>query len=226
MADETWESLLRLLRARDAIAWNQLIEGEYVQIHSYLLGHARRRNSYQGAPIGDPEVQEVTTMLTNDAFVEAMSDIEAFDPSKASLPTWIKWKGRAKMKGLLDPVIRFRKLQRVDLPPPRRADARDHLQGTPPSSRSAESEALSMISTTNLREQVMKVLAAMPADRAALLLRVWDARLDGNPFPIRSVAARAGVSAVAFDSRYRRAARDFSTRWQAAYGDDRGIGPW
>ena len=199
MANETWKALLPLLRARDPIAWNQLIEAEYAEIHGHLLGHARRRNSYKGAPIGDSEVQEVTTMLTNDAFIDAMNAIDTFDPSVASLPTWIKWKGRSKMKGLLDPVIRFRKLQRVDLPLPRRADARDHLQAGPPSSKSAESDALIQISTTNLRERVMTVLAAMPAERAALLLRVWDARLDGNPFPIRSVAAKFGISAVAFE---------------------------
>jgi hypothetical protein len=221
LADEHWRELLPLLRARDLVAWNQVIDSLFEAVFGSLLIHARRRNTSHGAPVDDPEVQDMTLTLTGEAFVRAMDDIAAFDPALASLPTWIVWKGRSRLKGVLDPLLRQRKeYDTLDAPPRRRDNARAHLQPPPPSIPGAETEAIIAAGHADLKRRVDAILAEMPPQWVDAIVRVWAAREDGVPYPIKAAAESAGLSADAMDSLFRRAARDFKQRWTAAYGND------
>lgn len=221
MAGELWRDLLPLLRARDRLAWSQVAEECFANIHAGLLLSARKRNSSFGAPMTEAEVQDMATLLTDEAFLQAMQDIDNFDPERSALPTWIRWKGMSRLKGVLDPELRARtSVDSLDAPARRRADYRDHLQAPPPSSASAEAEALRSAGEAATRARIDAILAAMRPDWANALIRVWLARQEGSSAPIKAAAEAAGLSQVAMDSLFRRAARDFHARWQAQDGDD------
>lgn len=216
LADELWGDLLPLLRARDPLAWNQVIDEYFTRVHGWLLHSVRRRNSSLGARVPDDEVRDLTAALTDEAFLQARQDIESFDPKRSAFPTWVQWKGMNRLKGTLDRELRgWTDHDSLDRPPRRRPDARDHLQTPLPSTRSAEDDAIDGDSATATRDRIDAILTAMPVDWAKALIQVWMPRLDGMPFPVKSAASEAGLSPAAMDSLYRRAIRDFLRRWHA-----------
>ena len=221
LGDELWLDLLPLLRARDPLAWNQVIEEYFTRVHGWLLHWVRRRNSSLGARVSDDEVRDLTAALTDEAFLQAREDIDSFDPDRSAFPTWVQWKGMNRLKGTLDRELRgWADHDSLDRPPRRRPDARDHLQAPLPVARSAEDEAIDSAAEIATRDRIDAILTTMPVDWAKALIQVWVPRLDGMPYPIKSAAAGIGLSPTAMDSLYRRAIRDFLRRWQALGGDD------
>jgi RNA polymerase sigma factor (sigma-70 family) len=213
MPGELWIELLPLLRRGDTLAWNQTIEACYEQVYTGLLSEARRRNSSKGAPLPDPEVQDLAVILTNEAFMVGKARIEVFDPER-SFPVWIYWLGRARCKGLLDPLLRQEQARA-------RQENLDAVDGaglaTVPS---AEAEVVAAEERTERRARFAAILAAMRAEWATAIVQVQLARDEGYPNPVQIVAARTGRSVESMDSLLRRATRDLKRRWKEAYGSD------
>ncbi len=105
MTDDRWKRLLSLLRQREPIAQGEMWSEYYDYVFGYLLKLARWANSERGAPVPDPELRDLVDELTAEAFATAFDRIEEYDPAKGALPTWIIWKGRAAMNGIVGSAI-------------------------------------------------------------------------------------------------------------------------
>lgn len=212
MAGELWRELLPLLRAGDLVAWNQVIEGSYDPVYKALLTQARNRNSSLGGRLPDPEVQDLARILTNEAFLIAMRRVAEFDPLVSPLPTWVYWLGRARCKGLLDPLLRQERDRAAQ-------ESFDGAGGEAlASAPSAEAEAVAGLEQAESRARIAAILRAMRSEWATAIVQVQLVREEGHPYPIQVAADRSGRSVEAMDSLLRRATRDFKARWGQAYG--------
>ena len=105
MTDDRWKRLLPLLRQQEPIAQGEMWSLYYDYVFGTLLKLARWFNSAAGAPVPDPELRDLVGELTCEAFATAFGLIDDYDPAKGALPSWIIWKGRAAMKGIVGAAI-------------------------------------------------------------------------------------------------------------------------
>jgi DNA-directed RNA polymerase specialized sigma24 family protein len=224
MTDDRWKPLLPLLRQQEPIAQGEMWSLYYDYVFKTLLKVARWYNSAAGAPVPDPELRDLVGELTCEAFATAFGRINEYDTSKGALPTWIIWKGRAAMNGIvgtaIDHAVRDKGYVHLD----------DELQWTSYSDQLDASQAWVAASPEDeviRREsgaQVRAILREMPADYARVLVEVY-VRTPPIKGRIGLVARDMGRSSTATDSLLRRAVKDFIRRLEggAAGSDEAGI---
>ena len=86
MTDDRWKRLLPLLRQQESIAQGEMLQIYYDYVFATLLQLARWQNSEAGAPIPDPELRDLVSELTGEAFVSAFGRIDDYDPDQARFP--------------------------------------------------------------------------------------------------------------------------------------------
>ena len=196
----------------------------YDFVFGTLLKLARWFNSAAGAPVPDPELRDLVGELTCEAFAAAFDRIDEYDPAKVALPSWIIWKGRAAMKGIVGTAIAHgvRDKGHVHLDDElQRASYADQVEaGQAWVAGSPEDEAIRRESGARVRA----ILRDMPADYARALVEVY-VRTPPVKGRIGIVARDMGRSSSAMDSLLRRAVRDFIRRLEggAAGPDEAGV---
>jgi DNA-directed RNA polymerase specialized sigma24 family protein len=189
----------------------------YDYVFGTLLKLARWSNSAAGAPVPDPELRDLVDELTCEAFAKAFDRIDEYDPSKVALPSWIIWKGRAAMKGIVGTAIAhgIRDRGYVHLDDEMQwvsyADARD--SGPDWVAGSPEDEFIRRESGAPVRA----ILRDMPAEYARALVEVY-VRTPPIKGRIGIVARDMGRSSTAMDSLLRRAVKDFIRRLEGGAG--------
>jgi DNA-directed RNA polymerase specialized sigma24 family protein len=183
----------------------------YDYVFPTLLQLARWQNSAAGAPIPDPELRDLVHELTGEAFVSAFSRIDGYDADKAALPTWIVWRGKALMNGVVGSAVahalRDKGYVHLDdeLEYVSYVDQMDAgpawVAGNP------EDEVIRRESGAPVRA----ILRDMPADYARALVEVY-VRTPPIKGRIGIVARDMGMSSSAMDSLLRRAVKDFIRR--------------
>ncbi len=224
MTDDRWKRLLPLLRQQEPIAQGEMWSLYYDYVFGTMLKLARWFNSAAGAPVPDPELRDLVDELTCEAFAVAFDRIDEYDPAKIALPSWIIWKGRAAMKGIVGTAIAHgvRDKGHVHLD--------DELQWA---SYSDQLEAGQAWVAGNPEDEVIRresgarvraILRDMPADYARALVEVY-VRTPPVKGRIGIVARDMGRSSSAMDSLLRRAVRDFIRRLEggAAGPDEAGV---
>jgi DNA-directed RNA polymerase specialized sigma24 family protein len=196
----------------------------YDYVFATLLQLARWQNSAAGAPIPDPELRELVHELTGEAFASGFDRIDEYDLDKAALPTWIVWRGKALMKGVVGHAITHavRDKGYVHLDDELQwAAYADQLEAGPDwMARSPEDEVIRRESGA----QVRAILRDMPAEYARALVEVY-VRTPPMKGRIGIVAHDLGRSTSAMDSLLRRAVKDFIRRLEggAAGSDEAGV---
>lgn len=224
MTDDPWKRLLPLLRQQEPIAQGEMWSLYYDYVFGTLLKLARWSNSAAGAPVPDPELRDLVGELTCEAFATAFDRIDEYDPAKVALPSWIIWKGRTAMKGIVGTAIahgvRDKGYVHLD----------DELQWTSYADQmeagqawvagSPEDEVIRRESGARVRA----ILREMPADYARALVEVY-VRTPPVKGRIGIVARDMGRSSSAIDSLLRRAVKDFIRRLEggAAGPDEAGV---
>jgi len=223
VTDDRWKPLLPLLRQREPIAQGEMLSIYYDNVFGTLLQLARWQNSAAGAPIPDPELRDLADELTGEAFASAFDRIDEYDPAKAALPTWIIWRGRALMNGIIgkaiDHGIRDKGYIHLD-DEVQRASYADQMETGPAwVAGSPEDEVIRRESAARMTA----VLRAMPADQARALVEVY-VRTPPVRGRIGIVARDMGRSSSAMDSLLRRAVKEFRRRLKgdAAGSDEAG----
>ena len=211
MTDDRWKPLLPLLRQREPIAQGEMWSIYYDYVFGTLLKLARWANSAAGAPVPDPELRELVDELTGEAFARAFAQIDKYDPAKVALPSWIIWKGRAGMNGIvgsaIDHGVRDRGHIHLD-DEVQRASYADQLDADPNGmAGSPEHEVIRRESAA----RITAILRAMPADQARALVEVY-VRTPPVRGRIGIVARDMGRSNSAMDSLLRRAVKEFTRR--------------
>ena len=224
MTDDRWKRLLPLLRQQEPIAQGEMWSLYYDYVFGTLLKLARWFNSAAGAPVPDPELRDLVDELTCEAFAAAFDRIDEYAPAKGALPSWIIWKGRAAMKGIVGKAIAHgvRDKGHVHLDDElQRASYADQLEaGQAWVAGSPEDEVIRRESGARVRA----ILRDMPADYARALVEVY-VRTPPVKGAIGIVARDMGRSSSAMDSLLRRAVRDFIRRLEggAAEPDEAGV---
>lgn len=196
----------------------------YDYVFGTLLKLARWYNSAAGAPIPDPELRDLVDELTCEAFATAFDRIDEYDPTKVALPSWVVWKGRAAMNGIVGTAIAHgaRDKGYIHLDDEvQRASFADQLEvGQPWVAGSPEDEVIRRESTA----RITAILRDMPADYARALVEVY-VRTPPIKGRIGIVARDMGRSSSAMDSLLRRAVKDFIRRLKggAAGSDEAGV---
>jgi DNA-directed RNA polymerase specialized sigma24 family protein len=224
VTDDRWKRLLPLLRQQESIAQGEMLQLYYDYVFATLLQLARWQNSKAGAPIPDPELRDLVHELTGEAFVSAFGRIDAYDPDKATLPTWIVWRGKALMNGVVGSAITHAvrdkgyvhlddELQWVSYVDQLNAGP-EWVAGSP------EDEVIRRESGAPVRA----ILRDMPPDYARALIEVYI-RTPPIKGAIGIVARDMGRSSSAMDSLLRRAVKDFIRRLKggAAGSDEAGV---
>jgi DNA-directed RNA polymerase specialized sigma24 family protein len=224
VTDDRWKRLLPLLRQQEPIAQGEMWSLYYDYVFGTLLKLARWSNSAAGAPVPDPELRDLVDELTCEAFATVFDRIDEYDPSGVALPSWIIWKGRAGMKGIVGTAIahgvrdkgyihlddEMQWMSYADQP----EAGRDWVAGSP------EDEIIRRESGALVRA----ILKDMPADYASALVEVY-VRTPPIKGRIGIVARDMGRSSSAMDSLLRRAVKDFIRRLEggAAGSDEAGV---
>ena len=217
MTDDRWKQLLPLLRQQEPIAQGEMWSLYYDYVFGTLLKLARWSNSAAGAPVPDPELRDLVDELTGEAFARAFDRIDEYDSGKVALPSWIIWKGRAAMKGIVGTAIAHgvRDKGYVHLDDEMQwvsyADELDAGRGW--AAESPEDEILRRESGAPVRA----ILRDMPADYARALIEVY-VRTPPIKGRIGLVAHDMGRSSSAMDSLLRRAVTDFIRRMEGGAG--------
>jgi DNA-directed RNA polymerase specialized sigma24 family protein len=220
VTDDRWKRLLPLLRQQEPIAQGEMLQIYYDYLFATLLQLARWQNSAAGAPIPDPELRDLVHELTGEAFVSAFGRIDGYDSDKAALPTWIVWRGKALMKGVVGSAIahavRDKGYVHLDDELQRVSYADQPNAGQDWVARSPEDEVIRRESGAPVRA----ILRDMPADYARALIEVYV-----RTGAIGIVARDMGRSSSAMDSLLRRAVKDFVRRLEggAAGSDEAGV---
>jgi len=223
VTDDRWKPLLPLLRQREPLAQGEMLSIYYDYAFVPLLQLARWQNSAAGAPIPDPELRDLVHELTGEAFVSAFDRIDEYDPAKAALPTWIIWRGKALMNGIVGNAITHGVRDRCHIhldDEVQRASYADQLEAGPAwVAGSPEDEVI----RRELAARVTAILKDMPADQASALVEVYVRTPPGRG-RIGIVAHEMGKSSSAMDSLLRRAVRTFTRMWKgdAAGSDEAG----
>lgn len=220
MTDDRWKRLLPLLRQQEPIAQGEMWSLYYDYVFGTLLKLARWANSAAGAPVPDPELRDLVDELTGEAFATAFDRIEEYNPAKGALPSWIIWKGRAAMNGIVGTAIDHgvRDKGHVHLDDELQwASHADQLEaGRAWVAGSPEDEVIRRESGARVRA----ILRDMPADYARALVEVY-VRTPPVKGRIGIIARDMGRSSSAMDSLLRRAVRDFIRRLEGgAAGPD------
>jgi DNA-directed RNA polymerase specialized sigma24 family protein len=196
----------------------------YDYVFGTLLKLARWSNSEAGAPVPDPELRDLVGELTGEAFAVAFNQIGEYDPAKVALPSWIIWKGRAAMKGIVGTAIargvRDKGYVHLDDELQWASYAGQLEAGQAWVAGSPEDEVIRRESGARVRA----ILRDMPADYARALVEVY-VRTPPVKGRIGIVARDMGRGSSAMDSLLRRAVRDFIRRFEgsAAGADEAGF---
>jgi DNA-directed RNA polymerase specialized sigma24 family protein len=224
VTDDRWKRLLPLLRQQEPIAQGEMLSIYYDYVFATLLQLARWQNSAAGAPIPDPELRDLVHELTGEAFVSAFSRIDGYDPDKAALPTWIVWRGKALMNGVVGSAVAhaLRDKGYVHLDDELECVSYvDQLDASPAwVAGNPEDDVIRRESGAPVRA----ILRDMPADYARALVEVY-VRTPPIKGRIGIVARDMGMSSSAMDSLLRRAVKDFIRRLggNAAGSDGAGV---
>jgi DNA-directed RNA polymerase specialized sigma24 family protein len=223
MTDDHWKRLFPLLRQREPIAQGEIWSLYYDYVFGTLLKLARWSNSEAGAPVPDPELRDLVDELTCEAFATAFDRIDEYEPVKVALPSWIIWKGRAAMNGIIGKAIAHavRDKGYIHLDELQWLSYADQLEaGQAWVASSPEDEVIRRESGAWVRA----ILREMPADYARVLVEVY-VRTPPIKGRIGLVARDMGRSSTATDSLLRRAVKDFIRRLEggAAGSDEAGI---
>ncbi len=183
----------------------------YDYVFGTLLQLARWANSEAGGPVPDPELRDLVDELTGEAFASAFDRIDQYDPGKGALPTWIIWRGRARMNGIVGSAIDYgvRDKGHIHLDDEdQRAPYVDRLEAGPAFvAGSPEDEVIRRESAA----RITAILRAMPADQARALVEVY-VRTPPVKGRIAIVGRDIGRSSSAMDSLLRRAVKEFTRR--------------
>jgi hypothetical protein len=219
VTDDRWKRLLPLLRRQESIAQGEMWSLYYDYVFGTLLKLARWSNSEAGAPIPDPELRDLVGELTCVAFATAFDRIDEYDPTKVALPSWVIWKGRAAMNGIVGKAIahavRDKGFIHLD-DELQRASFADQLEVGPAwVAGNPEDEVIRRESAA----RITAILRDMPADYARALVEVY-VRTPPVKGRIGLVARDMGRSSSAMDSLLRRAVKDFIRRLEGGAGSD------
>jgi DNA-directed RNA polymerase specialized sigma24 family protein len=224
VTDDRWKLLLPLLRQQEPIAQGEMWSLYYDYVFGTLLKLARSFNSAAGAPVPDPELRDLVGELTCEAFARAFGLIGEYEPAKGALPSWIVWKGRAAMNGIVGAAIAHgvREKGYVHLDDELQlASYADQMEASQAwVAGSPEDEVIRRESGARVRA----ILREMPADYARALVEVY-VRTPPVKGRIGIVARDMGRSSSAMDSLLRRAVKDFIRRLEggAAGPDEAGV---
>lgn len=216
---EAVRRLLSPLRKGDLLAQSEACELLYGPVFRTLLHWGRRLNSHYGGPLPDPDIQDLTHELTAEAFMSAFARMNAYDESRSSLMTFVAWRGRALMNGV---VLKEIRAALRNAPAAANTVPEDETSSAEP--RSLDNVEDEVLARLGLRE-IEAILQAMPADQALAILEVWiRPRPRPRETPITAAARVLGRSDVAMDSLLRRATKRFRQLWLERAGGANGEG--
>ena len=222
MADDRWRAILELLRAKEELAWNQVIDWYFGDVFAGLLNQVRRLNSRHGGPLPEPDVIEAGRELTFEAFRVAMEEIDAFEPDRGDLPTWIYWKGMARSKGLLGDRLRQERdrmgQDSLDFEP-EPGDLATRPRSIAVDQATPESTLVSKFDRIELRRRLDAVFGRMRPNQVSAITEVWRLREEGIHNPVEVAARQNGRSVEAMESFLRRARQDFRKIWIQEFGE-------
>jgi DNA-directed RNA polymerase specialized sigma24 family protein len=173
---------------------------------------SRLLNSKWYSPLPDLEIQELAQELTGVAFGKAFADIASFDESKSALPSWVVWKGRSALKGIVLKEIReaARRARAGTLDVTEQGFVGEDASGTHPD---PSEEAVHRLSMAESGAQVRSILASMlPSQRQALTVAYLGAPSGSSAVEV--VAITMGIGRAAAESLLRRAVQEFRRRWE------------
>jgi DNA-directed RNA polymerase specialized sigma24 family protein len=222
LADDRWRALLPLLRAKEELAWGQIINWYFGDVFAGLLHQVRRLNSNHGGALPEPDVIEAGRELTFEGFRAGMEDIDSFQPERADLPTWIYWKGMARSKGLLGDRLRQERerMEQESLDSePAAANPRLEPRALAVDRTTPETILVSKEGQTELRGRLDRVFGQMRQNHVEAIVEVWRLREDGTHNPVAEAARRSGRSVEAMESLLRRARQEFRRIWAQEFGE-------
>jgi len=204
-----FDTLLPLLRQGDRLAQAEACEDLYSPVFRTLLHWSRLLNSEHGGPLADSEIQELTHELTAEAFMASFSRIDRHEPSRGSFLTFVTWRGRALMNGVVMKEIRAA-VRRVSLDQANDSEEKEEARAELRSADDVEKEVFARLGIA----EIEAILQGMPADQARAILEVWvRPRPQPGETPIAAAARQLGRNVVAMDSLLRRATRTFRRVW-------------
>lgn len=216
--------LIRRARSADDAAREQLFERHADYVIRTLYGFAKTLNrNKDGKPIlNEEEFRGAVQDLSRTAFAEAFAAIAAYDPAKgASFPTWVVWKGRARLRQVVGRAVKARierdlqvTLESIESLP---AEIRETYL---PDAWHANPETIYLAKERQVehRAKIEAVLRAMPAEQARALVTVHIALADAGRARIKDAARATGRTVEAMDSLLRRAEKRFRQEWESRFG--------
>lgn len=224
--DHDDQALVARARAGDQGAHRELFDQHGPYVFRVLHKFVAQLNHASGEPILESaEVRELTAELTTLAFGEALANLGSFDATRSSFPTWTVWKGRARLRQVVERAIRERAHRDLglevesleDLPSPlRESYFPDPWRSNPETIMSTRERQ------TEYRAKIEAVLRGMPREQATALVLVFVTLADEGQGRIQIAAARTGRSPDAMDSLLRRAVKSFRRDWEQRFGSP----PW
>src|SRR5207249_4878698 len=133
-----------------------------------------------------------------------------------SLMTFVAWRGRALMNGVVKKEI-IAALRQTSLEGSQEGTEDDSRREEPASPENVEDEVIARLRL----DEIESILRAMPSEQAKAILEVW---IRPRPLPgetrIQAAARLMGRSPVAMDSLLRRGLKRFRELWRGKHVGD------
>jgi DNA-directed RNA polymerase specialized sigma24 family protein len=216
------QALVARARAGDQGAHRELFDRHAPYVFRVLDKFVAQLNCASGTPILESaEVRELTAELTTLAFGEAFANLGLFDATRSSFSTWTVWKGRARLRQVVEPAIRERVHRDLGIEVESLEDLPSHLRESylpDPWRSDPETVVLIQERRTEYWAKIEAALRVMPPEQATALVLVFVTLAEEGQGRIQVAAARTGRSPDAMDSLLRRAVQRFRQEWEQRFG--------